>query len=270
MYYRNLGTAVCEMCSETFQKASAMQRFCPSCGEIHIREYKSQWNRKRHPDAKPHTKSNEKCVACGADFASHFKGLPYCNKHYLQMYTNGFIGAKPRQNTNTFFFAAEGVVVGTTADGNHYLFDAADYDLVSQHSWCFSKTGYLVSNINGKVTKMHRFLLNAEPGQTIDHINGDSSDNRRSNLRFCSVKDNSRNAALCKKSQTGVTGVKQTESGKYVAKIMVNRKHIHIGTFPTLEEARIARIEAERYYFGEFAPSNSRPSIEMFKCGVSE
>jgi hypothetical protein len=118
----------------------------------------------------------------------------------------------------------------------------------------------LVANINGKVTKLHRFLLDPEPGAVIDHINGDPSDNRRCNLRLCSAKENSRNTKASRSSRTGVVGVKIVQSGKFVAQIMVDRKMIILGTFDTLDAAAEARKQAEQRYFGEYAPSSSRTS----------
>lgn len=64
---------------------------------------------------------------------------------------------------------------------------------------------------------------------------------------------------LQKNNKTGVTGVSKTPSGKYRARIMVDRKEICLGTFETLKEAAIARENGEIKYFGEF----SRIEIEV-------
>jgi len=46
-----------------------------------------------------------------------------------------------------------------------------------------------------------------------------------------------------------------TKSGKYRARIMVNRKEINLGLYDTFEKAKQARIKGEHKYFGEFSPS---------------
>lgn len=161
-----------------------------------------------------------------------------------------------RKSTNKFEIEGD-ILKITTASGVLILADAADYDLLSKYSWCISKTGYAVANINCKVVKMHRYILGlSEPTEIIDHINGNTLDNRKANLRRCTNTENSRNCKLSKNNTSGASGVNLIKSsGRYRARIMVNRKEIRLGHFKTFEEAKKARREAEKKYFGEFAPS---------------
>ena len=57
-----------------------------------------------------------------------------------------------------------------------------------------------------------------------------------------------------------------TPNGRFVAKIMVNRKEIHVGTYNTIEEAIDARVLAEKEYFGDFSPTVSRNRKYSAKC----
>ncbi|MBG0811211.1 HNH endonuclease [Methylosinus sp. H3A] len=104
-----------------------------------------------------------------------------------------------------------------------------------------------------------------DPGEArIDHRNGDSADDAYSNLRPASHAENIRNAKLRKDNATGARGVffvKRT--GRYAASIHVDGKTHSLGGFATLDEAKAARVEAERRLFGEFAPSLSRPADAM-------
>ena len=161
-----------------------------------------------------------------------------------------------RKSTNKFEIEGD-ILKITTASGVLILADAADYDLLSKYSWCISNTGYAVANINYKVIRMHRYILGlSEPTKIIDHINGNTLDNRKVNLRYCTNTENSRNCRLSKNNTSGVSGVNLIKSsGRYRARIMVNRKEIRLGHFKTFEEAAKARREAEKKYFGEFAPS---------------
>ncbi len=103
---------------------------------------------------------------------------------------------------------------------------------------------YILLRIDGKNEYAHRAVMkaygyNIEDLQ-VDHINGDGLDNRLCNLRVVDSIENNRNSALQKRNEVGVTGVYK-RGGKYVARITVNSKNMHIGTFSTLDEAAQAR-----------------------------
>ena len=88
----------------------------------------------------------------------------------------------------------------------------------------------------------------------IDHINNCRNDNRKNNLRIATQQTNQINRDANNNNSLGVKGVAKAKTkDKYVARIMVNGKSIHLGTFDTLEKAKEARNKAERRYFGEFA-----------------
>ena len=258
---------VCAMCGSVYTPNSFTQKFCHECGKIADKQRKHDFYVRKFPDSKPKTRCQDVCCVCGAPFSSHFDGKPYCNKHYLRMKLNGTPDPIGRKRKNTYDVQGDTVVV-TTSSGKTFLVDTADLEQVQMYSWCFSKTGYLVATVDHRTVKLHRYLLQPDASAVVDHINGDPADNRRCNLRVCTVKDNARNAAVGKNNRTGVTGVKLVKSGRYVASIMVNRKHIVLGTFDTLEEAASVRREAEQRYFGEFSATSSRTST--IASGTSE
>jgi len=87
----------------------------------------------------------------------------------------------------------------------------------------------------------------------VDHINGNSLDNRIKNLRLATVRQNSFNQSLSKRNTSGVTGVRWVKRDKkWVAYIRFNGKQTHLGYFANKEDAIQTRIEAEKKYFGEF------------------
>lgn len=117
--------------------------------------------------------------------------------------------------------------------------------------------GYLHGNIHNRRVKAHRvawLVVHGEwPDGQIDHINGDRSDNRISNLRVVSDAENKRNAKLYSTNKTGVPGVSWDRArGKWQAQCL--RKPL--GRFDTFEEAVAARREAERA--GNFHPNHGR------------
>ena len=163
-----------------------------------------------------------------------------------------------RKNTNKYIFKNDFVIV-LTSKGVGILIDRKNFKKIKKYCWCISKTGYAVANINGKITKMHRYVLNINnPNQIVDHINGNKLDNRGDNLRMATIKQNSRNTSVSKNNKVGVLGISQTKYGKYRARIMVDGKEIRLGNYNFLSDAITARKKAENKYFGEFAPNLCR------------
>lgn len=112
---------------------------------------------------------------------------------------------------------------------------------------------------------MHRAILermlgrSLSDGETVDHINGDVRDNRRSNLRLATHQQNSRNQRRNKANKTGVKGVSYDRNcplKPYRTYITVDNRQIHLGHYPTIEEARDARKLAADRLFGEFNRAN--------------
>lgn len=88
-------------------------------------------------------------------------------------------------------------------------------------------------------------------GRHVDHINGDTLDNRRSNLRAVSAAVNARNTdKLNSRSTTGYRGVTPWTKGRFRAQITTNSKARHIGIFSTAEAANAARLAAEAAEWG--------------------
>lgn len=84
----------------------------------------------------------------------------------------------------------------------------------------------------------------------IDHIDHNTLNNQKSNLRICSNADNIRNGKLRVNNKSGYTGVRyRKDRKKWYAYIKVNYKNITLGTYKTKEEAINARKEAEIKYF---------------------
>lgn len=153
-----------------------------------------------------------------------------------------------RKSTNSFEIK-EGVLYITTKNNDVILADPEDYEKLSKHSWCISKTGYPVANINGRPTKLHRYILElSDPKDIVDHKNRNPLDNRRQNLRRCTQAENMRN----KSGKNGYIGIRVTPYKTYNVRITINYKEIYVGSFKTLEEAIAARNKAEDEYHGEF------------------
>lgn len=104
------------------------------------------------------------------------------------------------------------------------------------------KNGYFQIVIRGRKYMTHRvvyFLLHGEWPETVDHVNGNRQDNRKSNLRGVSKRTN-----LCNLSKA-VGFYLHKPSGKFIAQICNFGKNRTIGSFDTPFEARAAYLSAK-------------------------
>lgn len=137
--------------------------------------------------------------------------------------------------------------------------DIADLPLFKRHRWYVSRNGkhaYARTTCHRKMP-LHRLVAKAEPGVWVDHANGNTLDNRRANLRFCSPKQNSQNQAV-RQSRTGFKGVAPLprRSPGFFARIKANGRQLYLGRYDTAEQAARAYDEAARRFFGPFANVN--------------
>jgi hypothetical protein len=136
-----------------------------------------------------------------------------------------------------------------------------DEPIVNAHIWYINTVNgkkYWASNIivNGKKTiiRLHSIIMNPATGMVVDHINGDTLDNRRENLRVCLQSQNIMNSIIRKDNKTGVKGVTYIKSSKkYRVRIVANKICYNVGCYSTIEDAAIARETAALLYHGEYA-----------------
>lgn len=116
--------------------------------------------------------------------------------------------------------------------------------------------GYKTGTIFGWKTYAHRVIwalsYGAWPILKIDHINGDRSDNRLSNLRLATDLENAHNSAKHLTNASGYKGV-SAKRGKWTARIRSDGKIFRLGVFDTPELAHEAYCKAAMKHHGEFA-----------------
>ncbi len=88
--------------------------------------------------------------------------------------------------------------------------------------------------------------MNPPTGMVVDHINHNQFDNRKSNLRICTVQQNQFN-----RFANGVSYRKDRK--KWAVNIAKDGKDYHLGNFINKDDAVKVRIKAEKRLFGEFA-----------------
>ena len=104
---------------------------------------------------------------------------------------------------------------------------------------------------------MHRFIMETPDGLEVDHLNHNTLDNRRQNLRNVTRAFNQANKSVQKNNKLGLKGVYIDKiTGKYKAHIRVNKIKKYIGCYETAEEAARAYDKAALEFYGEHALTN--------------
>lgn len=148
--------------------------------------------------------------------------------------------------------------------GEHrVLIDEEFLPLIQAHRWFIDARGYAVryAKLNKKKIpiSLHREIMRPEKYLSVDHINGNPSDNRVINLRICSHHQNTMNQLKRKTSVSkykGVTPCKRSNGKLWIAQIAPNGKRMFLGRFSSEEEAAKAYDEQAKIHYVEFAKLN--------------
>ena len=143
------------------------------------------------------------------------------------------------------------------------IVDDEDFYWLSQWKWyanfCIrTKSFYVVCPVkdeNGKwgSIRMHRILKGSPKGMVIDHINHDTLDNRKINLRICTQSQNQKNQKISKSNTSGYKGVSWNKGEqKWVAMISADNKRHFLGYHTTKEIAYEAYLVASKKYHKDF------------------
>jgi hypothetical protein len=199
-------------------------------------------------------KSERICQVEGCESPMLSKG--YCRRHYWQVWRNGCIATRTRYTPNEFRVNGNTTTIPLFNMQNDIvceaIIDTEDIPLVSSRKWCSDKGNYVIS---GKESLyLHRLIMNANNGQTIDHINHNGLDNRKANLRFCTYVQNMQNSKMSSNNNSGVKNVcKVNGRDRWDVTLRVNGKKKYIGRFNTLEDAKLSAQKSRLKYHGAFA-----------------
>lgn len=116
---------------------------------------------------------------------------------------------------------------------------------------------YKKMSVNRKTVYVHHAIFLMHHGflpKYIDHIDCNSLNNKIENLRAATQSQNMGNSKMSSKNTSGYKGVTwRKDTQKWLAQIMVNNKHISLGSYTSKEEAALAYKNGAEKYFGEFA-----------------
>lgn len=150
--------------------------------------------------------------------------------------------------------------------GVHVLVDDDDFEVVSKYKWhlSFQADGAFYcrrwDRSIGKNVRLHRQIIGATAEQIVDHINGDTLDNRKQNLRIATPLQNARNKRIAKNNTSGYRGVEWMPARKkWRAVIRVEGKRRSLGCYTDILAAAAAYDSAARNIFGDFYRPNQSP-----------
>mgnify|MGYP000857076879 FL=1 len=232
-----------------------------------LNRVKTQTHDIEHHDGKTYYR----CSVCGRQLFRKIKshGKVYCNKHYNQIKK---YGTPQDTNPRTTYDKNEIIVDGKVARVKLYdahcnhiataIIDAEDVNKIRYTKWKLSASGYAANTpkFSGSNKHMHREILGTD--QFVDHINHNTLDNRKSNLRIVTKAQNMMNSNFKGVSPNGC---------KWYAHIKINQKMLNLGNYLDEEEALYARWYAEQVLFKEFAYPKPEPEIlESRKSQIQE
>lgn len=215
------------------------------------------------------------CEICGRKCSKKIRygGYTLCPKHMHQLRKYGkFLDANPRANhdlndykvdeevTTVFVYNQKNDCVG------QFLIDTEDLPKIKYHKWRFSHQHVVTGSGAGHIRECSHVILQIpkEKDDTIvDHINGDTFDNRKQNLRICSQQENLLNQSSMITNTNGFIGISfESQRNKYSAEIRKGYVRCHLGRFDTLKEAVYARYLAEGMVFQDFC--NEQEHLRKF------
>ena len=153
------------------------------------------------------------------------------------------------------------IIINSPKFGIFYIkIDLDDVENCKKYKWCINayrnkhksnKIFYYASNY--KTGFLHRFLTDCPKGIQIDHINQDTLDCRKNNLRKATHSQQRMNGDVPVNNTSGRVGVTWDKSrNKWIAFIEKNKFKKNLGYYDVFDEAVRAREKSEIEYFGEF------------------
>lgn len=200
------------------------------------------------------------CMVESCDKSHKARG--YCSKHLSQMNRRGEITERNRLSGNEFYFFESHVEISLCDTfGNEKaraVIDPRDYELANKYKWYLSSSRYAISRVSkSEQIFLHRLIVNTSPELSVDHIDGNTLNNRRENLRPCTHQENLKNTKVRTDNTSGYKGVSYNRRrNRWYSRIFVNGTEKFLGSFLSKQEAIEVRRAAEEKYFGEFRRKN--------------
>lgn len=137
------------------------------------------------------------------------------------------------------------------------LVDNWDYEILKKRKWTDNGFGYAASTWNYKQHSAQKIIMWCPEGYELDHINGNTLDNRKENLRICTRTQNSFNKPKPSSNTSGYKGVSWSKFyKKWHAQISAHGKPTDLGFFKDKKDAARAYNKAAKKLHGDYAYQN--------------
>jgi len=143
------------------------------------------------------------------------------------------------------------------------LLDSKFVELISTYQWSIGSHGYAVSGSGKNQVLLHRLIIGAKTGQSVDHINQKKLDNRIINLRIVTNQQNSINRPKQINNTSGYKGVCRLPDKTWQAQIEYKGESIYLGKFSDASSAAKAYDVAAKTLFGEYAHLNYSDTLRQ-------
>ncbi len=227
---------------------------------------------------------NKVCKICGkvcGNYHGSFNGiLGMCNKHFTQfkkygktLDTNPRTVWEPNEVRVLDTYAEIDTYTSTGEVLNTFKVDIEDIPLLQNHKWRTvikgkKKSPYLVTGHAGSqgtgMIYFHRLVM-GNPSEEVDHINRDSTDDRKTNLRLSYRQQQIINTRLRTDNVQGVKGIYFIQRDqRYRAEIQKGKVHVYSPMYKTKEEAAYMRLSLEKiFYSSKEGMNNSKELVEL-------
>ena len=160
---------------------------------------------------------------------------------------------KRNEKTNNIYIKENYAEIVITKKNNEIitvLIDIEDIEKIQKLKWRVSKNknGYYVRAWGRKdykykqIVYLHRYIMNCPGDMEVDHINHNTLDNRKCNLRVCTMLENKQNVPKRENNKSGYRNIHWDKNRKkWRVRMTINKKEVKVGIYETVEEALIAR-----------------------------
>ena len=269
-------TKQCPVCGKEY-KITYKNPKQKTCGSICNKQYRAAGFQAKRPPVI--------CIVCGKEFRPKpSAGYRMCSHDCAYRLRSTPPPVSYQSDTDTYHIPL--------TRGYIAIIDAIDSDL-TEYRWsaglngrdgakAYAKRNHLVGETQRNVLHMHRVIVSRILGRALektdicDHVNGNTLDNRRCNLRIATASQNIMNRPPRSGTASGLKGVSfDKRYGTWRASIKANGKTRHLGSFRDPHEAHAAYMAVARELHGEFTYDEKKwaeagslePSITQRDCG---